>query len=147
VHAETFCPYQGLVAHPDVVAVPDAAFSYASPSPEAERIIGHLCFQPDLLDVRVDRRRLLATGGQEVIPPGPDRDLIPDELRATRSCVIAGKRQARHDNLPHRQFMSLQNRTGRLRRLTALATAATPWVVPWSGWAPCPRSPSAPPCR
>jgi uncharacterized protein (DUF427 family) len=80
---ETFCPYKGLAEHWDVAGVPDAAFSYASPYPEAERIVDHISFDPALLDVRLDDRRLLATGGQEVIAHGSDRDLSPAELQPT----------------------------------------------------------------
>jgi uncharacterized protein (DUF427 family) len=75
----TFCPYKGLAEHWEVGGLPDVAFSYPEPYPEAARIAGHLSFDPDLLDVRLDGDRLHAPGGQEVIPHGSDRDLTRTE--------------------------------------------------------------------
>ena len=79
-----------------VGGVPDAAFSYAEPYPEAARISGHLSFDPDLLDVRLDDHRLLATSGQEVVPHGPDRDLTPDEPVGRDRAADAADAAAEH---------------------------------------------------
>lgn len=76
---ETFCPYKGLAEHWKVSGVPDVAFSYPEPYPEAARIAGYFSFDPDVLEVRLDGRRLRAAGGQEVIPHGVDRDLTGQE--------------------------------------------------------------------
>jgi hypothetical protein len=48
-------------------------------------VSGWVSFEPDLVDVRLDDRRLALEPGQAVVPHGIDRGLDPDELRPART--------------------------------------------------------------
>ncbi|MGQ0845411.1 MAG: DUF427 domain-containing protein [Sporichthyaceae bacterium] len=72
---QTFCPYKGVADHWQVEGAWAGAFSYPDPYPEADRIRGHLSFDPDALDVTIDGVPLRATTGQAVLPDGSDRAL------------------------------------------------------------------------
>jgi len=45
------------------------------------RVSGFVSFEPDLVDVYLDGRKLVLEPGQAVLPHGPDRGLDPDEVR------------------------------------------------------------------
>jgi uncharacterized protein (DUF427 family) len=67
---QTFCPYKGLCSYYDVAGAHWAG---------VRRICGLVSFEPDKLEVRLDRVQLRLEPGQTVIPHGPDRDLTTDE--------------------------------------------------------------------
>jgi hypothetical protein len=56
-----------------------AAWSYLDAWPEVRAVAGFVSFEPDLVEVSLDGRRLRQEPGQSVIPHGADRDLSPDE--------------------------------------------------------------------
>jgi uncharacterized protein (DUF427 family) len=80
VDGQTFCPYKGLCSYYDVGQNRRAAWSYLNAWPEVARIAGHVSFEPDLVEVALDGRRLAMEPGQAVIPHGVDRGLDTDEL-------------------------------------------------------------------
>ena len=49
--------------------------------PEVARVSGFLLFEPDMVDVDLDGRKLALEPGQAVVPHGIDRGLDPDEVR------------------------------------------------------------------
>jgi uncharacterized protein (DUF427 family) len=81
VEGQTFCPYKGLASYYDIGARNRAAWSYLEAWPEAAAVSGWVSFEPDLIDVRLDDRRLALEAGQTVVPHGIDRGLDLDELR------------------------------------------------------------------
>lgn len=81
VEGETFCPYKGLAGYFDIGAAKRAAWSYPEAWPEVERVSGFVSFEPDVVDVTLDGRKLALEPGQTVTPHGIDRGLDPDELR------------------------------------------------------------------
>lgn len=81
LESQTFCPYKGLCSYYDIGDAGKAAWSYEHAWTEVRRISGHLSFEPDQIDVRLDGVRLRLEPGQNVIAHGVDRDLTPDEVR------------------------------------------------------------------
>ncbi|MET8996474.1 DUF427 domain-containing protein [Amycolatopsis sp. NPDC004169] len=82
VEGETFCPYKGLAGYFDIGPGKRAAWSYPEAWPEVERVSGFVSFEPDLVDVTLDGRKLALEPGQTVTPHGIDRGLDPGELRS-----------------------------------------------------------------
>ncbi|MEV6301185.1 DUF427 domain-containing protein [Actinoplanes sp. NPDC051861] len=82
---QTFCPYKGLASYYDIGEHRRAAWSYLSAWPEVARVSGHVSFEPDIVDVRLDGRRLALAPGQKVLPHGIDRGLDPAELHDERN--------------------------------------------------------------
>ncbi len=82
VDGETFCPYKGLAGYFDIGAGKRAAWSYPEAWPEVARVSGFVSFEPDVVDVTLDGRKLALEPGQTVTPHGVDRGLDPEELRA-----------------------------------------------------------------
>jgi len=80
VEGETFCPYKGLAGYFDIGDGKRAAWSYPEAWPEVERVSGFVSFEPDVVDVSLDGRKLALEPGQTVTPHGIDRGLDPDEL-------------------------------------------------------------------
>jgi hypothetical protein len=58
-----------------------AAWSYVEAWPDVARVSGFVSFEPDMVDVYLDGRKLALEPGQAVIPHGIDRGLDPDEVR------------------------------------------------------------------
>jgi uncharacterized protein (DUF427 family) len=87
---QTFCPYKGLGSHYDAGDVPRAAWSYREPDREVDRIGGLVSFEPDKIAVMIDRERLKAAPGQQVVTHGPDRGLTPDEIMNTSAPAPPG---------------------------------------------------------
>jgi uncharacterized protein (DUF427 family) len=85
VDRETFCPYKGICSYYDIADARFAAWCYQEPYAEAARISNLLSFEPDVVSVELDGRRLQLEPGQTVIPHGPDRELTTAELDASRS--------------------------------------------------------------
>ncbi len=81
VEGQTFCPYKGLASYYDIGQHKRAAWSYLEAWPEAARVSGFVSFEPDIVDVCLDSRKLALEPGQAVIPHGIDRGLDPDEVR------------------------------------------------------------------
>jgi uncharacterized protein (DUF427 family) len=81
VEGQTFCPYKGLASYYDIGQHKRAAWSYLEAWPEAARVSGFVSFEPDIVDVYLDSRKLALEPGQAVIPHGIDRGLDPDEVR------------------------------------------------------------------
>ena len=81
VEGQTFCPWKGLASYYDIGQHNRAAWSYLEAWPEVARISGFVSFEPDLVDVYLDSRKLALEPGQAVLPHGPDRGLDPDEVR------------------------------------------------------------------
>lgn len=79
VEGQTFCPYKGLSSYYNVGAAHRAAWSYLDAWPEVGAVAGSISFEPDLVEVSLDGRRLRQEPGQSVIPHGIDRDLSLDE--------------------------------------------------------------------
>jgi uncharacterized protein (DUF427 family) len=81
VDGQTFCPYKGLASYYDVGKHTRAAWSYLEAWPEVARVSGFVSFEPDLVDVYLDGRKLALEPGQAVLPHGLDRGLDPHEAR------------------------------------------------------------------
>jgi uncharacterized protein (DUF427 family) len=81
VEGQTFCPYKGLATYHDIGERKRAAWSYEEAWPEVGTVSGWMSFEPDIVDVYLDDRKLTLEPGQAVVPHGIDRDLDPDELR------------------------------------------------------------------
>jgi uncharacterized protein (DUF427 family) len=81
VDGQTFCPYKGLAGYYDIGQRKGAAWSYPDAWPEVARVSGFVSFEPDVVDVYLDNRKLALEPGQTVVPHGVDRGLDPDELR------------------------------------------------------------------
>jgi uncharacterized protein (DUF427 family) len=81
VEGQTFCPYKGLASYYDIGQRKRAAWSYLEAWPDAARVSGFVSFEPDLVDVYLDSRKLALEPGQAVFPHGIDRGLDPDEVR------------------------------------------------------------------
>jgi uncharacterized protein (DUF427 family) len=79
VKFQTFCPYKGLCSYYDIGAARRAAWSYREAYPEVGRISDFVSFEPDIISVELDGKRLRLEPGQTVIPHGPDRGLTVDE--------------------------------------------------------------------
>ncbi|WP_328615358.1 DUF427 domain-containing protein [Amycolatopsis sp. NBC_00355] len=90
VEGRTFCPYKGLAGYFDIGSRKRAAWSYPEAWPEVARVSGFVSFEPDLVDVWLDDRKLALEPGQTVTPHGVDRGLDPDELRSRAAGVPAG---------------------------------------------------------
>jgi uncharacterized protein (DUF427 family) len=82
VEHETFCPYKGMCSYYDIGDARLAAWSYRQAYPEVGRISGLVSFEPDIVSVQIDGKRLRLEPGQTVIPHGPDRELTVEEARA-----------------------------------------------------------------
>jgi uncharacterized protein (DUF427 family) len=83
VESQTFCPYKGLASYYDIGERTRAAWSYLEAWPEVGGVSGWVSFEPDIVDVYLDDRKLALEPGQAVVPHGIDRGLDPDELRTT----------------------------------------------------------------
>jgi len=81
VEGQTFCPYKGLASYYDIGEHKRAAWSYVEAWPEVARVSGFVSFEPDIVDVYLDGRKLVLEPGQAVLPHGLDRGLDPDEVR------------------------------------------------------------------
>src|SRR5262249_37875589 len=81
VEGQTFCPYKGLASYYDIGRRKRAAWSYLEAWPDVARVSGFVSFEPDLVDVYLDGRKLALEPGQAVFPHGIDRGLDPDEVR------------------------------------------------------------------
>jgi uncharacterized protein (DUF427 family) len=79
VEHQTFCPYKGLCSYYDVDDAHLAAWSYPDAYPQVGRISDLISFEPEIVSVELDGKRLRLDPGQTVIPHGPDRDLDVDE--------------------------------------------------------------------
>ena len=79
VEGQTFCPYKGVCSYYDIGDARRAAWSYLAAWPEVGVVAGFISFEPDLVEVSRDGRRLRLEPGQSVIPHGVDRDLSLDE--------------------------------------------------------------------
>jgi len=84
VKGQTFCPYKGVASYYDVGSARRAAWSYRAPFDEMARIADRVSFEPDLVEVTIDSRRLEAVPGQTVLAHGRDRNLSVDEVGAVR---------------------------------------------------------------
>ncbi len=80
VEGRTFCPYKGLASYYDIGEHHRAAWSYPEAWPEVAAVSAWVSFEPDLIDVYLDGRKLALEPGQTVVPHGIDRGLDPDEL-------------------------------------------------------------------
>jgi uncharacterized protein (DUF427 family) len=76
---QTFCPYKGVCSYYDIGDARRAAWSYLDAWPEVGAVAGFVSFEPDLVEVSLDGRRLRLEPGQSVIPHGVDRELSIDE--------------------------------------------------------------------
>jgi uncharacterized protein (DUF427 family) len=90
VEGQTFCPYKGLAGYFDIGSRKRAAWSYPEAWPEVARVSGFVSFEPDVVDVHLDDRKLALEPGQTVTPHGVDRGLDPDELRSRAAAVLTG---------------------------------------------------------
>ena len=85
VDGQTFCPYKGLASYYDIGSRRRAAWSYVDAWPEVGAVSDWVSFEPDLVDVFLDGRKLALEPGQTVVPHGIDRGLDPSELSENRS--------------------------------------------------------------
>ena len=79
VEFQTFCPYKGVCSYYDIGDARHAGWSYQDAWPEVGAVAGYVSFEPDLVEVSLDDKRLRLEPGQSVIPHGVDRDLSLDE--------------------------------------------------------------------
>jgi uncharacterized protein (DUF427 family) len=84
VEHQTFCPYKGICNYYDIGDAHLGAWSYREAFPEVGRISGLVSFEPDIVSVQLDGRKLDLDRGQTVIPHGPDRELTVAEAGARR---------------------------------------------------------------
>src|SRR6266478_6617559 len=89
VEGQTFCPYKGLASYYDIGQNKRAAWSYVEAWSEVARVSGFVSFEPDIVDVYLDGRKLALEPGQAVLPHGLDRGLDPDEVRQRRVAADA----------------------------------------------------------
>ncbi len=82
VEGQTFCPYKGLASYYDIGEGKRGAWSYLEAWPEVARVSGLVSFEPDIVDVYLDDRKLALEPGQTVTPHGVDRGLDPSEMLA-----------------------------------------------------------------
>ena len=75
VDGQTFCPYKGFAGYYDIGGRRRAAWSYPEAWPEVAPVSDWVSFEPDLVDVYLDGRKLAPEPGQTVVPHGIDRDL------------------------------------------------------------------------
>ncbi|MEU3186274.1 DUF427 domain-containing protein [Streptomyces sp. NPDC006923] len=75
VEGQTFCPYKGLCDYYDIGGVHRAAWSYRDAYTEVGRINDMVSFEPDLVEVCLDGKRLEPEPGQHVVAHGIDRGL------------------------------------------------------------------------
>jgi uncharacterized protein (DUF427 family) len=88
VEGQTFCPYKGLASYYDIGDRGRAAWSYQEAYPEVGSVSGFVSFEPDIVDVYLDDRKLALEPGQTVSPHGIDRGLDPDELRQRSTSAV-----------------------------------------------------------
>jgi uncharacterized protein (DUF427 family) len=81
VQGQTFCPYKGLASYYNIGERKRAAWSYLTAWTEVAPVSGMVSFEPDIIDVYLDGKKLALEPGQAVVPHGIDRGLDPDELR------------------------------------------------------------------
>ena len=81
VEGQEFCPWKGLSSYYNIGQHKRAAWSYLEAWAEVARISGFVSFEPGLVDVYLDGRKMALEPGQAVLPHGPDRGLDPDEVR------------------------------------------------------------------
>src|SRR5439155_1810056 len=74
VEEQRFCPYKGLASYYDIGQNKRAAWSYVGAWPEVARVSGFVSFQPDIVDVYRDGRKLTLEPGQAVIITLPVSD-------------------------------------------------------------------------
>lgn len=77
VDGQTFCPYKGFAGYYDIGEHQRAAWSYPDAWPEVAPVSDWVSFEPDVVDVYLDDRKLALEPGQTVVPHGIDRDLAP----------------------------------------------------------------------
>jgi uncharacterized protein (DUF427 family) len=80
VDGQTFCPYKGLASYYDIGSRRRAAWGYPDAWPEVAPVSGWISFEPDVVDVWLDGRKLALAPGQTVVPHGVDRGLDAEEL-------------------------------------------------------------------
>lgn len=77
---QTFCPYKGLASYYDIGERKRAAWCYEEAWPEVARVSNLVSFEPDIIDVYLDQRKLALEPGQAVRAHGIDRSLDPEEI-------------------------------------------------------------------
>jgi uncharacterized protein (DUF427 family) len=80
VEGQTFCPYKGLADYYDIGPSKRAAWSYLQAWPEVAKVSGFVSFEPDIVDVYLDGKKMALERGQTVTPHGVDRGLDADEV-------------------------------------------------------------------
>ena len=80
VEGQTFCPYKGLASYCDIGERKRAAWSYLRAWPEVARVSNLVSFEPDVIDVFLDDKKLSLEAGQGVKEHGVDRSLDPEEM-------------------------------------------------------------------
>jgi hypothetical protein len=73
-------PVQGLADYYDIGPSKRAAWSSLQAWPEVARVSGFVSFEPDIVDVYLDGKKMALERGQTVTPHGVDRGLDPDEV-------------------------------------------------------------------
>ena len=76
---QTFCPYKGVCSYYNIGDALLAVWSYPDAYHEVDRISNFLSFEPDIVSVEIDDKRIHLESGQTVIPHGPDRELAVAE--------------------------------------------------------------------
>ncbi|MFC4029861.1 DUF427 domain-containing protein [Streptomyces polygonati] len=79
VETRTFCPYKGLASYYDIGDAAKAAWSYPDAYPEVAAVSGMVSFEPYMVAVLLDGKRLDMEPGQGVVSHGIDRGLEADE--------------------------------------------------------------------
>ena len=80
VEGQTFCPYKGLASYYDIGERKRAGWSYLRAWPEVARVSNFVSFEPDVIDVFLDDKKLSLEAGQGVKDHGIDRSLDPEEM-------------------------------------------------------------------
>jgi uncharacterized protein (DUF427 family) len=86
---QTFCPYKGVAAYYDIAGARNAAWSYRAPFDDMAAIGDLISFEPDRVEVTLDRERLRLEPGQTVVSHGIDRNLSIGEAGALTASMGA----------------------------------------------------------
>ncbi|HEY3748880.1 MAG TPA: DUF427 domain-containing protein [Pseudonocardiaceae bacterium] len=89
VDGQTFCPYKGLASYYEIGQRGRAAWSYPEAWPEVAKVADMVSFEPDMIDVYLNGRKLALEPGQTVVPHGIDRGLAPDELHSDTAFAVS----------------------------------------------------------
>src|SRR5262249_2484064 len=122
---------KGICSYYDIGSHQRAAWSYINAWPEVGRATNLVSFEPDKIDVYLDRKQLQLEPGQTVIPHGVDRGLETGECPGK---AARGKgRGQRCSRLSSCRYRILIDRCSSTATRSALTSTSTTHPRPTSG--------------